>query len=167
VPFVSRGAGTGLSGGALPAAGRAPPLRPVPAPLLTNGTRCFAQKRTAACTSSVLRGSTTASGSTLKLVSPSHSYVCSWLRPVMIRSGPSVARNSSSCLSFSTVQTSLRDLSRKYLPIARVSQSSFRISRKECWLQIHLSDLPRSSRHTPCASASINCALNFNVPGSP
>ena len=53
-----------------PAAGSAPPLRPVPAPRLTNGILWRAQTRTTACTSSALRGSTTAPGSDAEVGQP-------------------------------------------------------------------------------------------------
>ncbi len=56
-----------------PAAGNAPPLRPVPAPRLTKGILSRAHNRTTACTCSAVRGRTTASGSTRKFVRPSHS----------------------------------------------------------------------------------------------
>ena len=78
-----------------PAAGSAPPLRPVPAPRLTNGTLSRAHSRTTACTCPAVRGSTTASGITRKFVSPSHSYVCNWLSPVINPSAPTALSSSS------------------------------------------------------------------------
>ena len=56
-----------------PAMGVAPPESPVPAPRATNGTRAAWHARTTACTSSVVPGSATSSGTARCPVSPSHS----------------------------------------------------------------------------------------------
>src|ERR1035438_3992506 len=98
-----------------PAAGSAPPLNPVPAPRLTKGILCRAQMRTTACTSPVLRGSTTAPGITRKLVSPSHSSVCNWLSPVINPSAPTAARSSSMWLWGSTLPNSILDPGQSWL----------------------------------------------------
>ncbi len=55
------------------ACGSAPPDRPVPEPLATNGTFAAAHARTTAATSSAVRGSTTSAGVTRCEVRPSHS----------------------------------------------------------------------------------------------
>ena len=60
VPIVPRGSGTGLIGGAM-----APPIRPVPEPRGTMGTRSPRQRRTIATTSAVLSGRATTSGAPL------------------------------------------------------------------------------------------------------
>ena len=56
-----------------PSSAIAPPESPVPAPRGTKGTAWARQARTTACTSSRLRGKTTADGRAVWSVSPSHS----------------------------------------------------------------------------------------------
>jgi hypothetical protein len=56
-----------------PSTGSEPPERLVPLPRAVNGTPCSAHQRTVATTSSVLSGSTAASGRLRKAVSPSDS----------------------------------------------------------------------------------------------
>ena len=80
------------------ATGTAPPESPVPAPRATNGAPCARQARTAACTSSVDRGRTTACGTARWPVRPSHSYVRSSAGSE-IMSGPSARSRSATRLT--------------------------------------------------------------------
>jgi hypothetical protein len=97
-----------------PAAGSAPPLRPVPAPRLTKGILSRAYSRTTACARPAVRGSTTASGITRKFVS-AHSYVCNWLFPVISPSAPTAVCSSSILARLNILRNSLRDESRHRL----------------------------------------------------
>ena len=54
-----------------PGTGRAPPERLVPLPRATKGTPCRWHQRTAATTSSAVRGAITAAGRAANAVSPS------------------------------------------------------------------------------------------------
>ncbi len=76
------------------AIGIAPPERPVPAPRATNGTPWSDAIATAAATSAVVRGSTTACGIARQPVRPSHSYVRSSAGSVSTASRGSAARSS-------------------------------------------------------------------------
>ena len=81
------------------ATGTAPPERPVPAPRATNGAPWVRHTRTAACTSSVVRGRTTASGTARWPVRPSHSYIRSSAGSEMTASVPSARSRSATRLT--------------------------------------------------------------------
>ena len=66
IPFVARGSGTGLSGGA-------PPDRPVPLPRATKGMLWASQQRRTAATCSVVSGNTAKGGHWRSSVKPSQS----------------------------------------------------------------------------------------------